>query len=135
MSQNEEVKPEGEETKSEETKQDGSPIGDFWKDVEAALVDAATIARTRARDLYVEEELAERTSTLRKGFAKSREAKKELQKMNPDMKTRDLQGKVVEQWSNDAWVKKQKAVEALTKLEKALNAALGGKYEDLKKLV
>lgn len=134
MSQNEEVKPEAEESKPE-TK-DGSPIGDFWKEVESALSDAATVARSRLKDLYVEEEIQERTQTLKKGFTKAREAKKELQKMKPDMKSRDLQGKVVEQWSNEAWDKKQKAVEALTKLEKALNAALEGKgYEDLKKLV
>lgn len=134
MSQNEEVKPEGEEVKQDTA--GGNPISDFWKEVEASLTDAATVARGRLKDLYVEEELQERTSTLKKGFTKVREAKKELQKMKPDQKSRDLQGKVVEQWSNDAWDKKQKAVEALTKLEKALNAALEGKgYEDLKKLV
>lgn len=131
MSQNEEVKSESEEPKSE----GGNPISDFWKDVESALSDCAQVARARLKDLYVEEEIQERTGLLKKGFTKVRESKKELQKMKPDMKTRDLQGKVVEQWSNDAWDKKQKAVEALTKLEKALTAALDGKgHEDLKKL-
>jgi hypothetical protein len=130
MSQSEEVKPEG-----EESKQDGNPIGDFWKEVESALATSAEVARARLKDFYVEEELQERTTLLKKGFAKSRESKKELQKMKPDMKSRDLQGKLVEAWSNEAWDKKQKAVEALTKLDKALTAALEGKYEDLKKLV
>lgn len=127
---------QSEEVKQEEVKSEGNPVGEFWKDVESALSDSAQVVRTRLKDFYVEEELQERTNLVKKGFAKARESKKELQKMKPDMKSRDLQGKVVEQWSNDAWDKKQKAVEALTKLEKALTAALEGKgYEDLKKLV
>jgi hypothetical protein len=101
MSQSEEVKPEG-----EESKQDGNPIGDFWKEVESALATSAEVARARLKDFYVEEELQERTTLLKKGFAKSRESKKELQKMKPDMKSRDLQGKLVEAWSNEAWDKK-----------------------------
>lgn len=127
MSQNEDTKP----ATTEESLTGAKAL---WADVESALSNSAEVVRSRLKDLYVERELQERTSLLEKGLNKVREARNELKKMKPDMKHRDSQGQLVENWSNDAWDKKQKAVEALTKLEKAVDSALSGKYEDLKKL-
>lgn len=130
MSQNEETKPE--DTPKNEAE---SLTTNFWKEVENRLNSATNTVNERLLNFYVEEEVSSRAELVKKGFAKAREAKKELQKMKPDMKSRDKDGNLVENWSTDAWDKKQKAVEALTKLEKALNTAMSGKYEDLKKVL
>ena len=127
MSQNEETKPEQAELTGTKA---------LWKEVETALSNATDTVRGRLKELYVERELSERVSLLEKAFAKVREARKELQKMKPDVKNKDLEGKVVELWSTEAWDKKQKALEALAKLEKATEAAFEGKsFDELKKLV
>jgi hypothetical protein len=127
MSQNEETKPEQAELTGTKA---------LWKEVETALGNATETVRGRLKELYVERELSDRVSLLEKAFAKVREARKELQKMKPDVKNKDLEGKVVELWSTEAWDKKQKALEALAKLEKATEAAFEGKsFDELKKLV
>jgi len=127
MSQNEETKPEQAELTGTKA---------LWKEVETALGNATETVRCRLKELYVERELSDRVSLLEKAFAKVREARKELQKMKPDVKNKDLEGKVVELWSTEAWDKKQKALEALAKLEKATEAAFEGKsFDELKKLV
>lgn len=64
------------------------------------------------------------------------EARNELRKMKPDQVSFGADGVKVESFSKDVWEKKNKAEEALGKLEKALEAALaGGDFEKLQELV
>lgn len=129
MSQSDNTKPESDEPNSVNS------IKSLRDEIDSILsATAAVEVHNRLVQYYVETELSEKVSLLKNGFHKLREAKKELQKMKPDMKSHDRDGVVLEQWSNEAWDKKQKAVEALSKLEKALSTALAGKYEDLKKV-
>ncbi len=108
----------------------------FFAEVNATIAGMDAAVQAQLKELHVTRELNSRVEVLDKAFAKLREARKELQKMNPDIKNRDASGNPVAAWSNEAWEKKQKAQEALTKLEKATEAAFGGKsFDELRKLV
>lgn len=125
MSQNEDTKP------AETQPVTGAKA--LWDEVKSALSNSHEVVFQRVKEHYVEEELKSLTALVQKGFEKIRTLKGDLKKMKPDMKSRDAQGKLVENWSTDAWDKKQKAEEQLAKLEKAVDAALGGSFDALKK--
>jgi len=124
MSQNEDTKPE-----------ELTGAKALWAAVESTLSTSHEVVFSRVKENAVEKELQSRVALVEKGINKLSEARNELKKMKPDMKSRSADGALVENWSVEAWDKKQKAVDQLSKLEKAVDAALGGKYEDLKKLV
>jgi hypothetical protein len=83
-----------------------------------------------------DQEIQVRTDLLSKGFAKREEAQKELDKIRPDHKIRGLDGSVATEGFTDAtYKKKEKAVQDLAKIDKALDKAVKeGDYEGLKKL-
>ncbi len=108
----------------------------FLAEIATTLDGLSEAVKGRYKEVRIERELTSRVELLDKAFTKLHEARKELQKMNPDIKNRDASGAPVTAWSNEAWDKKQKATEALAKLEKATEAAFEGRsFDELRKLV
>ena len=130
MSQNEDTKTT-EPTEAAQPAPTGAKA--LWDEVKSALNDSHIMVFGRLKDYYVEEELKSLTALTMKAFDKVRTLKGDLKKMKPDMKSRDKNGALVENWSTDAWDKKSKTEEQLSKLEKAVDTALSGNFEPLKK--
>ena len=106
--------------------------------VEEALSAAGSQVRQRAVNVLVEKELERRTKLLLDGLAKCDEAKRNFNKIKPDVITYNEKGeKQTESWSKPKVEERKKAEQLLKKFDEAIVEALGDKpnYEKLSKVV
>jgi hypothetical protein len=104
---------------------------DVLGEVSDLLKNSSEKVKERLVSTLVEREIASRVDLLDKALVKLKEAKKELDKIKPDIETFDEQGnKQAGQFSKAKWEEKKKATENKEKLEKAVEAALSGESFD-----
>lgn len=113
---------------TDDTKKSGA--SDVLAQVAETLKNSTDTIRARLTATLVERKLASRVDTLDKGLLKLQEGRNDLRKLKADQVSIDADGTKRETFSKDAWEKKNKAEEALGKLEKAVEAALSGESFD-----
>src|ERR1051325_2448946 len=111
--------------------------GDLLAQVSEAVKGSTEAVQNRVKDTLVERELANRADLLLKGLEKIREAKKELDKIRPDIESFDEGGtKVHAHYSKAKLDERKKALELRDKLEKAWEQAFNGEsFDKLRELV
>lgn len=110
---------------------------DLLSQVSDAVKDSSELVRKRLVDALVDRELTSRVDLLDKALTKLKDAKKEVDKLRPDVETFDETGaKVTSHYSKAKLEERKKAVEAKEKLEKAVEQALSGEsFDKLKELM
>lgn len=99
-------------------------------DAAEAVKNATGDVRTRLVNMLVERELTSRVEVLDKALNKLKDVRKELQKLKPDQVAMAADGTKTETYSEAKWKERAKVQEDLTKLEKAVEAALAGESFD-----
>ncbi|HVI40873.1 MAG TPA: hypothetical protein VM577_09450 [Anaerovoracaceae bacterium] len=114
-----------------------SKTGDLLSQVAEVVKGSTDAVQNRVKDTLVERELASRTDLLLKGLEKIREAKKELDKIRPDVESYDENGaKVHAHYTKAKLDERKKANELKDKLEKAWEQAFNGEsFDKLRELV
>lgn len=110
---------------------------DLLSAVSEAVKGSTQQVKDRLRDLLIEREISNRVELLDKALVKLKEAKKELDKIRPDMESYDEDGKKVSSTYSKAKLdERKKATELKDKIEKALEQALEGEsFDKLRELV
>ena len=99
-------------------------------EVAESLKSSAPVVRSRLVSALTERELSKRVDMLDKALVKLKELKKEADKIRPETFV-DLAGNKVEgNFTKANWETKKKAMEKLTKLEKAVEKAFAGEEFD-----
>lgn len=132
-----------EETDEKTGKEDSQPVGNpeaikLQDDIKESIKGAQEGGKIRARVVgaLVEEEVGIRADLLTKALAKRKAQAKELDKIRPDHCTFNADGSPANQhWSKEKLKERDKALKALNKIDKAINAAINNAdYEGVKKI-
>lgn len=132
-----------EETDEETGKEDSQPVGNpeaikLQDDIKESIKGEQEGGKIRARVVgaLVEEEVGIRADLLTKALAKRKAQAKELDKIRPDHCTFNVDGSPANQhWSKEKLKERDKALKALNKIDKAINAAINNAdYEGVKKI-
>ena len=100
-------------------------------EVADALKTSPTAVRSRLVTSLVEREVSRRVDLLDKGLTKLKAAKKELDKVKPDVETFSEAGeKLASTFSKAKFEERKKALEAYEKLSKSVEAAFAGEAGD-----
>lgn len=96
----------------------------------------SNIIRKRVIEALVEEEIANRADLLTKALAKRKAQNSELSKIKPDLCSFNVDGSPANyHWSKAKLGERDKALKALNKIDKAINAAINNAdYEGVKKI-
>lgn len=127
------------ETKEEEDKPVANPEAvRLQDDIKNSIKDKQENGEIRARvvDTLVEEEIGIRADLLAKALAKRKAQQKELDKIKPDECNFNEDGSPANQhWSKAKLGERNKATKTLSKIDKAINAAINNAdYEGVKKI-
>lgn len=110
---------------------------DILAEVASTLKSSSETVKKRLVDTLVEREVVNRVDMLDKALVRLKDAKKEFDKIKPDVDSFDADGKLVSSLYSKAKAdERKKAGELKEKLEKAIDQALSGEsFDKLRELV
>lgn len=108
---------------------------DIANEVKEALAKSSKTVLDKVKQCLVDRGIAERVELVLKALDRRNSIQKDVNKCKPDMRSRTVDGKTHEAFSEQKWKEKGDLEEKLKKFDKALEVALSDKadYEPLRK--